>query len=121
VAILGIGTCYREEGGGTFAKMLEQHGIPEDVLRRAGVVGEICNRPYDADGRDLSAHVGGLLDFVDGVEIEALKRLVEQNRKVIAVAGGTHKVNAIHFALKSRLVNYLITDKKTAEALLEKA
>jgi len=38
---------------------------------------------------------------------------------VIAVAGGEHKVKAIHSALLGRYLKILITDEKTANMVLE--
>jgi DNA-binding transcriptional regulator LsrR (DeoR family) len=40
--------------------------------------------------------------------------------RVVAVAGGPDKVDAIRAALRSDIVDVLITDQETAEELLER-
>jgi DNA-binding transcriptional regulator LsrR (DeoR family) len=51
---------------------------------------------------------------VIGVTLEELK----QTPRVIGVAGGKRKVDAIRACLTGGLINVLITDKFTAERLL---
>ena len=82
-----------------------------DALLAEGAVGEIIGRAFDRHGRVLD---GGLNARVTGARIdgEAL------SRPVVAVAHGAQKVRAIAAALDGRLVNGLVTDEATAEALL---
>jgi len=81
-----------------------------DALTQAGAVGEIIGWAFDRNGRLLD---GLTNDRVASVELPALRRC-----EVIGVAAGAAKVPAIHAALCGRLVNGLITDEPTAEALL---
>jgi DNA-binding transcriptional regulator LsrR (DeoR family) len=80
-------------------------------LARKGAVGDICLRFFDRDGHPVQ---GPLDDRVIGVTLEELKR----TPRVVGVAGGERKVEAIRACLSGGLVNVLITDKFTAERLL---
>jgi len=80
------------------------------MMREAGAVGEIVGWAYDSQGRyldiDRNRRVGGVR-LEPGAE-----------RQTTAVAAGPDKLDAIRAAIAGRLVNGLITDEKTAEALL---
>ena len=117
VAILGISRGGRN-GEDSFSQILHKAGVNLDVYKKLRAIGEIANRPYDTGGVDLFARVEGLDRHVDGVELEVLRDLVKKNKKVIAVAGGSQKVDAIETALRTRMVNCLVTDIGTAEELL---
>ena len=120
VAILGIGSLGRGAESGTYYQILKNHGITRAQLSKANAVGEICNRPYDAMGRDVASKIKGLLEIVDGVELSLLQHLTRRQCKVIAVAGGPPKVRAIRIALENHFINYLITDTATAAKLCGK-
>jgi len=82
----------------------------QDLARR-GAVGDISLRFFDRNG--VPVH-GPLDDRVIGATLEELK----QTPRVVGVAGGARKIEAIRACLTGRLVNVLITDKFTAERLL---
>lgn len=117
VAIVGIGACKVGENSGSFGAALGNHGYTKKKLDALGVVGELCNRPFDQYGDEARDVFEKIKEDVDGVELSLLRRLVSKNKRVIAVACGANKVEAIRVALEHRLVNYLITDLETAEAL----
>ena len=50
------------------------------------------------------------------MNLDQLRRV----RYTIGVAGGEFKVDAIYSALKGKIVNLIVTDNKTAEAVLNK-
>jgi DNA-binding transcriptional regulator LsrR (DeoR family) len=81
-----------------------------EALRARGAVGEIIGRAFDAGGRLLR---GGLAERAAGAPLEP-----GADRPVIAVALGPEKVAAIRAALRGCLVNGLVTDERTADALL---
>jgi DNA-binding transcriptional regulator LsrR (DeoR family) len=87
----------------------------EELLEqiRLGAVGEITGWSFDAEGRILTEGINQRLTSsparIDGAQL------------VIGVANGKRKLAAIHSALRGRLVNGLITDDETAEALVAKA
>lgn len=83
------------------------------ALRDAGAVGEICGWVFDAEGR-----------LVEGERYRrtASAPLPPRDRAtVIALAKGRKKLPALRAALGGGIVNGLITDEATAEALLAQA
>jgi DNA-binding transcriptional regulator LsrR (DeoR family) len=83
-------------------------------LVAAGAVGDIALRFFDANGE---AATSTLEDRVLGVSVEQIRR----TPRVVGVAGGPSKVEAILAALRADLLDVLITDVETAEALLTPA
>jgi DNA-binding transcriptional regulator LsrR (DeoR family) len=82
------------------------------ALRKAGAVGEIVGWAFDRDGR-----------FVEDITNERVASAQIPSREqslVIASAMGERKLPGIQAALTRRLVNGLITDERTAAALLER-
>jgi len=76
------------------------------------VVGDILGQFFDADGAviDLPIHERRIgIDLSDLVNIP----------KVVGVAGGLHKTEAILGALRGRFLDILVTNELTALALLE--
>jgi len=81
-------------------------------LRRLGAVGDICLQFYDAAGTPVRTD---LTDRVIGISLAQIKKA----KRVIALAGGKRKVEAILGALNGRWINVLITDHATAQAVLD--
>jgi len=81
------------------------------ALEKAGAVGAICGRFFDINGQKC---INELDNQIIGLNLNELKRI---NHKV-AIAFGLKKVNAIFGALQGQLLDVLITDDKTASALL---
>jgi DNA-binding transcriptional regulator LsrR (DeoR family) len=82
----------------------------QDELRRAGAVGDVCLRFFDAAGQPVMSSLEGRVIGITADELRAVPR-------VIGVAGGSSKVGAIRAALLGRWVDVLITDLQTASAL----
>jgi DNA-binding transcriptional regulator LsrR (DeoR family) len=83
------------------------------ALQKAGAVGEIVGWTFDRAGR-----------LVEGITNERVASAPIPSRErslVIASAMGAAKLPGILAALNRRLVNGLITDERTAEALLARA
>ncbi len=76
-------------------------------------VGDINLHFYDKNGIECK---NILQDKVIGISLEELRRV----RNVMAIAGGEQKIDAIYSALKSRLINIIVTDYKTAKSILAK-
>jgi DNA-binding transcriptional regulator LsrR (DeoR family) len=79
-------------------------------LRKVGAVGEICGWAFDADGH-----------FVDGLtnaRIASGSLPSTATCEVIALAKGQLKLPGIRAAITGKLINGLITDEATAEALV---
>jgi len=81
-------------------------------LVKAGAVGDIALRFFGANG---AAVASSLEDRVLGVTVDQLRR----TPRVVGVAGGPSKIQAIRAALRADLLDVLITDVETAEALLK--
>ena len=87
---------------------------PADLQRLIGkgAVGDILSRYFDGGGNFIDDDVH---DRVIGIPMDVLG---DQNRLIIAVAGGPPKVKAIRAALAKKYINVLITDEGTARELL---
>lgn len=74
-------------------------------------VGDICSRFFNREGNICKEEIN---NRTVGIELEELRK----KEKSILVAGGEHKIKAIHAALIGKYANTLITDQYTARALL---
>ena len=81
------------------------------MLRESGAVGDILAHFYDRQGQPVHT---SLDERVIGMSLEQLKRV----KRSVGVAGGKRKHEAIRSALLGGLVNVLITDRFTAQALI---
>jgi DNA-binding transcriptional regulator LsrR (DeoR family) len=107
VAFVGIGEM--DEEAPLYVDRFLTRG--ELMAERAdGAVGEICGWIFDRDGRILTGRAGART---------ASAPIPDRGRAaVIALGKGGRKLPGIAAALRGRLVNGLITDEATAEALL---
>jgi len=85
-------------------------GAEVKLLQKAGAVGEIVGWAFDAQGKFIT---GLTNDRVASAPLPS-----RESSMVIAIAVGERKVPGIRAALSRRLVNGLITDEGTAEAIL---
>jgi len=110
VALVGIGSVEPSpvlaQSGNVFPKQAL------DDLRSCGAVGDILLRFFDKDGKPVQSTWN---DRVVGMELKGL----EKAKRSIGVAGGDRKVSAILGALRGGFLNVLITDEKTATAVIE--
>ncbi|MBD0413619.1 sugar-binding transcriptional regulator [Tianweitania sp. Rool2] len=81
------------------------------ALQQAGAVGEIVGRAFDAEGRVIE---GLTNDRVASAVLPDPARCT-----IIASAMGRRKLPAIAAAIQGKMINGLITDETTAEALLQ--
>jgi DNA-binding transcriptional regulator LsrR (DeoR family) len=81
-----------------------------DEMQAAGASGEVAGWVFDSEGRYLDL---GTNRRTGGVRVAP-----GLDRPSIGIAAGASKVPAIHGALKSRIINGLVTDEPTARALL---
>ncbi|MFL5239576.1 MAG: sugar-binding transcriptional regulator [Rhizomicrobium sp.] len=109
VALVGIGALQPSVMLANSGNAFTDAELQE--LARSGAIGDICVRFFDRNGNPVH---GPLDDRVIGVTLEELK----QTPRVIGVAGGERKVEAIRACLTGGLINVLITDKFTAERLV---
>jgi DNA-binding transcriptional regulator LsrR (DeoR family) len=108
LAIVGIGAVEPSEllarSGNTFSRQ------EMAMLHEAGAVGEISYRFYDQDGRPVETPLN---DRVIGLSLEELRKTA----RVMALAGGESKTQAIAGALRLGVIDVLVTDKFTAARL----
>jgi DNA-binding transcriptional regulator LsrR (DeoR family) len=108
LAIVGIGAVQPSEmlarSGNVFSRQ------EMEVLQEAGAVGEISYRFYDRDGKPV---VTPLNERVIGISLEDLRKA----KRVMALAGGESKTDAMAGALKLGVIDVLVTDKFTAARL----
>jgi DNA-binding transcriptional regulator LsrR (DeoR family) len=109
MALVGIGSVSPStllaESGNIFSEE------ELDILRQKMAVGDILLRFFDEDGIPIDS---SLNDRVVSMELEQLKGI----DRAIGIAGGSRKYQAIRGALRGKLINILITDKCTAEKLV---
>jgi DNA-binding transcriptional regulator LsrR (DeoR family) len=108
VTFVGIGDL------GPKAPLYEDGFISEaelKALQKAGAVGEIVGWAYDREGR--------LIDGITNDRVASAQLPSRETSLVVALAKGDRKLPGILAAATRRLINGLITDEQTAEALLK--
>ena len=108
-AIVGVGTPAAD------ATIVEMGYLEADDVRRLrdqGVVGDILGQFFDADGNVVSLPIH---DRRIGIELPDLASIP----KVVGVAGGLHKAEAILGALRGGFLDVLVTNELVALRLLE--
>ncbi len=112
VALVGIGNVdFSAEMQMLFVNYLD--AATQARLRDARAVGDICVRFFDINGKPCPDTVTGIV----GISLKQLK----QTRRVIGVAGGVSKAEAILGALRGHYIDILITDDSAAKRVLELA
>ncbi len=108
-AIVGVGTPAADA---TIVQMGYLAADDVRLLRDRGVVGDILGQFFDADGRvvDLPIHERRI-----GIELSDLASIP----KVVGVAGGLHKAEAILGALRGGFLDVLVTNELVALRLLQ--
>lgn len=108
IALVGIGSMEPSRMLSVSGNIFSREERAE--LQRMGAVGDICFRFFNSDGQPLKSP---LMKRVIGIDLVKLRTC----RRVVGVAGGVHKVDAILGALRGNLLDVLITDQRTAETL----
>jgi DNA-binding transcriptional regulator LsrR (DeoR family) len=80
-------------------------------LSRLGAVGDICFRYFDSQGVPIKS---ALMQRVIGIDPTMLRAV----GRVIGIAGGKRKLQAILAALRGDWIDVLISDRRTAEGLI---
>ena len=104
MVILGVGTYPSVPDQATAARF-------GNLLREKKAVGMIATYYFNRDGKTIYSKN----DIVIRIAPDDLERI----DKVFLIGGGQKKINAVRGTLKTGLVNHLITDEKTAQALIE--
>jgi DNA-binding transcriptional regulator LsrR (DeoR family) len=109
VALLGIGALGPHSVLRGHGSVLSEADCAE--LLEMGVVGDIALRFFNADGEPVMTPY---TDRTIGVSLEDLASM----GKRVGIAGGREKEAAVLAALNGRHVNVLVTDARTARAVL---
>ena len=108
-AIVGVGTPTADA---TIVQMGYLEAVDVRELRDQHVVGDILGQFFDASGRVVPLPIH---DRRIGIELSELARIP----KVVGVAGGLHKVEAILGALRGGFLDVLVTNELAALRLLD--
>jgi DNA-binding transcriptional regulator LsrR (DeoR family) len=110
LALVGIGTVEPSPLLASSGNIFSAQEL--DTLREHGAVGDILYRFYDAEGHVVETPLAAR---VTGMALDQLRRV----KRVVGIAGGERKLAAIRGALNGGLINTLITDRFTAERLVQ--
>jgi len=109
LAFLGVGPLRKNS---STIKQLQNIGITYEYLKNVGAVGIAGGVWYNHQAEAV------VKDYFLSVPITAFSRLSRQSdKRVVIVAGGDEKLNAIRVLLDKRVCNVLITDTRTAALL----
>jgi deoxyribonucleoside regulator len=111
LAAVGVGTILPE-----LSSIVRAGYITADqanYLRSIGIVGDVCGLQFDINGNMIEIPLTG---YVFGINVEILRKVP----LVIGIAAGSKKADAILGALRSKLINALVTDEAAAAAIIEK-
>ncbi|WP_223641147.1 sugar-binding transcriptional regulator [Rhodobacter sp. TJ_12] len=109
LAVIGIGSIEPSRMLVRSGNVFSSHELQEEV--EAGAVGDMGLRFFNAAGAPV---VTPLDERVIGMRLEDLAKV----DRVLALAGGPGKVEAIAGALRTGVIDVLVTDKFTARRLL---
>jgi lsr operon transcriptional repressor len=111
LAVVGVGTAAPDS---TLVQMGYMSADDARVLTEKGVAGDILGQFFDVDGNplDLPIHERRI-----GIDLDDLRNI----GRVVGVAGGAAKTEAILGAIRGGYLNVLVTDEGVAQRLLELA
>jgi DNA-binding transcriptional regulator LsrR (DeoR family) len=109
LAIVGIGAVEPSELLARSGNIFSTRELAD--LAEAGAVGDISLRFFDKTGKPVKTPLD---ERVIGLPLEDLSKV----DRVIALAGGQKKTDAIAGALRTGVIDTLITDRFTADRLL---
>jgi len=109
LALVGIGATEPSRALASSGNVFSPQELR--LLASKGAVGDICLRFFDRTGAAVNTELN---DRVISMELDQLRAV----KRVVGVAGGRRKTQAIRGALAARLVNVLITDLASADRLL---
>jgi len=110
LAFVGIGSLNSYSISVRDETILTQADLDEAVAN--GAVGDIALRFIDSDGQSVQS---GLSERIIGIDLDHLRQIP----RVVGVAGGTNKIEPIRASLRGKLIDVLITDQTTADALVK--
>ncbi|MCJ7689713.1 MAG: RNA polymerase subunit sigma-70, partial [Clostridiaceae bacterium] len=109
IALVGIGNV---DEGSTLYKHKFLGKDEKDLIKSKGGVVDICFIPFNINGEIVETEISNRIIGIDATSLIDIPL-------VIGVAGGEEKKNTVLGALKSGLLNVIITDSDTASYVLE--
>lgn len=109
MALVSIGNPYKSS---TMKKIgyLEENDFTS--LRKAGAVGDISSRFFDAVGEEIDHPLN---NQVIGLNLQEIKDIP----KVVGIVDGSYKLESIEAALRGGYLDVLLIDDQTAQALAQ--
>jgi DNA-binding transcriptional regulator LsrR (DeoR family) len=106
----------------SFLRMAKE-AVPdfEQIAKNLGVVGELNNQVFDNEGRNRTEEIFGVEGhIINLLSLDEIKQLASRRTecKVVLIATGERKSNAIRTALRSGMANIIITGRDDAKRLL---
>lgn len=108
LAVVGVGTPTADA---TLVQTGYLSAADAYAIAAKGAVGDILGEFYNADGRVLPLPIH---DRRIGIDLSDLREI----KKVVGVAGGRGKIEALRGALRGGYLDVLVTDERTARQLL---
>ncbi len=109
MAVVGLGNPFK-------SSTMEKIGYlnPDDLisLRKAGAVGDISSRFYDAIGKELDHPIN---NRVIGLNLDEIKKIPE----VVGIVEGSYKLESLEAALQGGYLDVLIIDDRMAQELVD--
>lgn len=109
LALVGIGAIEPSRALASSGNVFSPRELK--LFESKGAVGDICLRFFNSSGQQVITDLNGR---VISIELDQLRRA----RRVVGVAGGSRKTEAIRGVLAGKLINVLITDLGSAQRLL---
>jgi DNA-binding transcriptional regulator LsrR (DeoR family) len=109
LAIVGIGSVEPSKLLASSGNVFSNEELK--ALQDAGAVGDICLRFFDVHGAEVNLPLD---KRVVSIRLDQLSH----TKRIVGVAGGPRKLNAVRGALNGKHINVLITDHTSAKALM---
>jgi DNA-binding transcriptional regulator LsrR (DeoR family) len=110
LALVGIGALKPSELLASSGNIFTPNELEQ--LQQQGAVGDIGLRFFDSAGKLLHTPLDAR---VMGMPLQQLRQV----QRAVAIAGGARKIAAIRGALAGGWINVLVTDRYTAQALMD--
>lgn len=110
LAIVGIGSVEPSKLLASSGNVFSADELT--ALQDAGAVGDICLRFFDVNGNEINLPLNKRVVSIQLNQLASAKRIV-------GVAGGQRKMNALRGALAGKRINVLITDHMSATELMK--
>jgi len=118
---VGVGSAGQESASFWAVAQAATDGNFPQFVKRCGIVGEINNQVFDESGNGCTGRIPRLSKYVVNIlTLDDIKRMAGNypKQKVVMVATGKEKTDAMRVALQNGFANVLITGSDDADRLL---